>query len=57
MRRKLLAAIVALFDVFDLRDWFVFGGIGLSTYGIYQLNEPAAWIFVGLMLLFIGLKR
>ncbi len=34
----------------DLMDLIVFGGIGAIGYGVGKVNEPAAWIVVGVLL-------
>jgi hypothetical protein len=41
----------------DLRDYFVFGGIASVGYGTYQIYPPAAWIIVGCVFFWIGIKR
>jgi len=38
----------------DLRDAFVFGGLGLVGYGVHAIYPPAAWIVVGTALFWIG---
>lgn len=41
----------------DLRDAFVFGGLGLVGYGIGQLHVPAACIAVGAVLFWLGIRK
>lgn len=55
MRAKLLAVAAVLGRAFELRDIFVFGGIAVATNGVAGLSGPAAWIFCGLMLVWLGL--
>lgn len=40
----------------DLRDVLVFGGIGAAGYGISMIYPPAAWIFCGLALFWLGVR-
>lgn len=46
-----------LMTAFDLRDVFVFGGIGLAGYGIWQIYAPAAPIVVGSVLFWMGIRK
>lgn len=41
----------------DVRDVIVFGGIGIASYGIWLIYIPAAYIFCGLSLFWLGAKR
>jgi hypothetical protein len=38
----------------DLRDVFVFGGIGCAAYGVGQVHPPAAWMLVGVAFFWLG---
>ena len=40
----------------DLRDVLVFGGIAAAGYGISMIYPPAAWIFCGLALFWLGVR-
>lgn len=40
----------------DLKDLFVFGGLGFAAYGIYMIYPPAAFILPGLFFVWLGLK-
>lgn len=52
--RRVLAAIGA---ELELRDVFVFGGLGCAVYGIAQVHQPAAWIVGGATLFWLGVRR
>lgn len=39
----------------DLKDVFLFGGIGSAGYGIYQIYPPSAYIVVGGCFIALGL--
>jgi len=47
----------ALLEAIDLRDLFVFGGLGCVAYGVAQIHEPAAWIVAGCALFWLGVRR
>jgi hypothetical protein len=40
----------------DARDVLVFGGIAAAGYGIGMIYPPAAWIFCGLALFWLGVR-
>jgi hypothetical protein len=40
----------------DIRDYFVFGGIGLAVLGVMLIHFPAALILLGGALFFIGVR-
>lgn len=40
----------------DLRDAFVFGGLGMVGYGLYLVCPPAAWIVCGVALFWLGVR-
>lgn len=43
--------------IFDLRDVFVFGGIGLFGYGIGLIYYPLAFIASGIALFWLGVRK
>jgi hypothetical protein len=45
----------AIVKVVDLRDAFVFGGLGLMGYGLYQYRPWIAFTVCGTILLAIGI--
>jgi len=49
--------VSALAKVLDLRDLFVFGGLGSVGYGIAQINGPAAWIVIGAVVFLLAIRR
>jgi hypothetical protein len=55
--RKLVQKLGQAVSVFDMRDAFVFGGLGLIGYGIAQVYPPAAYIVVGVVLFWLGARR
>lgn len=44
-------------SVFDLRDAFVFGGLGAVGYGIASFSVPAACIVVGAAIFWLGVRK
>lgn len=57
-----VAAIVkraktALINALDLRDAFVFSGMGCVAYGLAQIYAPAAWVAAGAALFWLGVRR
>jgi hypothetical protein len=42
-------------SIFGLRDLFVFGGLGLVGYGIWQVNQWLAFVVCGAILMLLGL--
>lgn len=40
----------------ELRDAFVFGGLGMVGYGLHAIYPPAAWIVVGSAVFWIGAR-
>jgi hypothetical protein len=40
----------------DMRDAFVFGGLGCAVYGLAQWSVPAAWILAGATLFWLGVR-
>ncbi len=42
---------------FDLRDLFVFSGLGSTGYGLYMVFPPASYILVGVALFWLGIRR
>jgi hypothetical protein len=51
--RKLHSLLASLID---LRDAFAFGGLAMIGYGLFSIYPPAAWIVVGGILLWIGVR-
>ena len=43
--------------VFDLRDVFVFGGLGLVSAGLHEIYPPAALVIPGALLVWMGMRR
>jgi hypothetical protein len=41
----------------ELRDAFVFIGIGCASFGASQVYPPAGWITLGLALFWLGSRR
>ena len=63
-KRRIGAALAAIAAVlarilcaFDLRDAFVFGGLGLAGYGIALVHRPAAFVVVGVALFWLGTRK
>jgi len=42
-------------DLFDIRDFFVFSGMGMLFYGLYQYSIPLSFSVCGVILMFFGL--
>lgn len=51
---KALAARLTQF--IDLRDCFVFAGIGLTAYGLALIYAPIGWLFAGLSVAWLGIR-
>jgi hypothetical protein len=56
MRAKMKRLAKAIVGAFDLRDVFVFGGLGCAAFGLHQVYEPAAWIVSGAALFWLGVR-
>ena len=56
IKSELIAALKRLNPDVDLRDCLVFGGIAAAGYGISLIYQPAAWIFCGLALFWLGVR-
>jgi len=41
--------------MFDIRDCFVFGGLGILSYGIWQVEQWLAFVVCGGILMLLGL--
>ena len=41
----------------DLRDIFVFSGIGFTAYGAFLIYYPAGFIVLGLPLFYLGVTK
>jgi hypothetical protein len=55
--RRLARGLAMLARSFDLRDAFVFGGLGCAVYGVAGYSVPAAWIVAGVVLFALGVKK
>ncbi len=44
-------------SIIDLRDIFVFGGLGCIAYGAAQIYPPAGWIVAGAGLFWLGIRK
>ena len=57
--RKIGSHIAFLFKglwaAFDIRDCFVFGGLGILSYGIWQVEQWLAFVVCGGILMLLGL--
>jgi len=40
----------------DLRDLFVFFGLGCCAYGAGQIYAPASWLVIGVALFWLGVR-
>lgn len=54
--QRALATIKHVVAWLDLRDMFVFGGIGLAGCGMSLIFLPAGLIFAGLVLFWLGVR-
>lgn len=54
---RLLKIMAAAAARVDLRDVFVFGGLGCAVYGVSGYSVPAAWIVAGAVLFTLGVRR
>ena len=41
----------------DIRDIFVFSGIGLTAYGAFLIYQPAGLIVLGVPIFYLGLTK
>lgn len=57
MAGRIRRALAAIGAELELRDVFVFGGLGCAVYGIAQFHVPAAWIVGGAALFWLGVRR
>jgi hypothetical protein len=39
---------------FDIRDLFIFGGLSMLFYGLYQYDPPLAFVVCGPLLMVVG---
>lgn len=56
IKDELVAGLKRLRSPVDLRDVLVFGGIACAGYGIGLIYPPAAWIFCGLAIFWLGVR-
>jgi hypothetical protein len=54
--KEILPDLRRLVPDIDIRDVLVFGGIAAAGYGVGMIYPPAAWIFCGLALFWLGVK-
>lgn len=55
---KLLAGVTKrLAKAFDMRDLFVFGGMGFIAFGLRDVYPPAAFIVPGGILIWLGIRK
>jgi len=53
---KLVASLFkAIWKAFDIRDVFVFGGIGMIFYGLWQIAPWISFVVCGFLLMLFGL--
>ena len=57
MRARLAALAARIAAAVDLRDGFVFGGLGCVVIGLAQMHGPLAWIVGGGALFWLGIRR
>jgi len=55
--KSITSFIVFLKSTFDLRDYFVFGGILSIAAGVWLIYMPAALIVFGCMFFWLGVRR
>lgn len=56
LKNDLIASLKRLRPDVNMRDVLVFGGIASAAYGINLIYPPAAWIFCGLALFWLGIR-
>ena len=54
--RAIARGAIALATALEMRDVFVFGGLGCAVYGVAGFSVPAAWIVAGVVLFALGIK-
>lgn len=54
--RRLLDSIALARRSVDQTDLFVFGGLACTACGVAQIYTPAAWIVVGVVLFWLGMR-
>jgi len=45
----------AVNEAVDVRDFFVFGGLGLIAFGLWQIDQVLTYIICGSILMLLGL--
>lgn len=45
-----------LSQAIDMRDVITFGGLGMLGYGLHLVCPPAAWVVVGCLLFWLGVR-
>lgn len=56
LKRDAAKALAILRSAINMRDCFVFGGLGLIWYGVSLVSPPAAWVVVGLFTFWLGVR-
>lgn len=56
LKDDLVIGLKRVCSAVDLRDGFVFGGLAAAGYGISMIYPPAAWIFCGVALFWLGVR-
>lgn len=46
----LLTVAIFFFRLFGVRDYMLFAGLGLTSYGLSMIYPPAAYVFPGIVL-------
>jgi len=49
-----MSKISKIKDFFGLRDFFVFGGMGMLGYGLWQINPVLTYTVCGSLLMLLG---
>ena len=44
-----------VYTAFDVRDFFVFGGLGMIGWGLYLFEPWIAYVVTGILLMLLGL--
>lgn len=55
--RQMARGLALLVRSIDLRDVFVFGGLGCAVHGVAGYSVPAAWITAGVVLFALGVRK
>ena len=55
--KRIPLLVAEAFHSIDLRDVFVFGGLGIAVRGVAEFSVPTAWIVCGIVLFAMGIRR